>query len=115
MVRSFVVTRPYRAAAMPADRRPAITVLRAARPPIPRPGGYKLRAASGNPGEPSARGQDGLGEERQADVVAVRDVHVAVVELLVPDLDAMPPDLLGQRPGTPVQAELIAGAAVDVD
>src|SRR5215468_7624589 len=32
--------------------------------------------------------EDGLGKERQADVVAVGDVHVAVVELLVAHRDA---------------------------
>src|SRR5689334_3795850 len=128
MVRSFVVTSPYPAAAMPGHLRPAIAALRPGAPGDPASRGLQAAAGERQPRRPvrrevahtasaagSAHGQDGLGEERQAHVVAVLDVHVPVVELLVADRDAVRPALPGQRAGAPVQGELVARAAVDVD
>jgi hypothetical protein len=55
------------------------------------------------------------GEERQAHVVAVRDVHMAVVELLVPRREAGAAHPRHEGPRAPDQPELVAGAAVDID
>src|SRR5256885_14586841 len=56
-----------------------------------------------------------LRQERQADVIAIVDVGVRVVELPVHMRDAPLPELLVQDPGAPDQVVLVLRPAVDVD
>src|SRR5882672_2073425 len=78
----------------------------------------KTAPRSWTAGEPS--GGPPLSRQRprqagEAHVVAVADAHVAVVELLVVDGEAVAAQAGGEGAGAPVQRVFVADAAVDVD